>query len=134
MGDSNTAGNSETRRRGPGRPFVKGDPRINRNGRPKTSDALRALILRVLHEVALEGDAPKTVKIIDAQGEIVERQVTVVESIVYEWARGDYQQKRALIEFAYGKPAQAVDVTSGGEKLAARVEVVEIIKVVRDEH
>ena len=33
-----------------GRPFVKGDSRINRKGRPRTSDALRALVLDMLNE------------------------------------------------------------------------------------
>jgi hypothetical protein len=55
----------------------------------------------------------------------------VVEALLRKIATED---PKLFLEIAFGKVPQAVDVTSGGEKLAARVEVVEIIKVVRDEH
>ncbi len=35
--------------------FTKGDPRINRNGRPKSFDALRALAQEIAHEVENDG-------------------------------------------------------------------------------
>ena len=34
------------------KPFVKGDPRINRKGRPKSFDALRSLAQEIAHEAA----------------------------------------------------------------------------------
>ena len=46
---------TENENRKPGGKFVKGDPRINRNGRPKSFDALRALAQEIAHEVENDG-------------------------------------------------------------------------------
>lgn len=68
------------------KPFKKGDKRINRKGRPKSFDALRALAKQIAHET-LE----------TKQGEM-----TVVEAIMRQWA-GDKKHQKDFIEVAYGK-------------------------------
>ena len=55
------------------KPFVKGDPRINRKGRPKSFDQLRSLAQQIAHEVAKAGGEPV---IIDGHS------VTVAEAIM----------------------------------------------------
>lgn len=104
---SNTPGNSKKRVRG--KPFVKGDPRINRNGRPKSFDEARILFQEVAHEVAMQGGEPLVIN---------GHKVTIVEAIARKWASsGNPQLQRAFIEVAFGKVPDAVDITSGGEKL-----------------
>lgn len=106
-----------------GKPFVKGDPRINRKGRPKTFDAFRALAQQIAHEVVPAENRPGTVRVMDEHGEIAEHIVTVAEAILRRWAVSDDPQlQRAFIEIAYGKVPQNVDVTSGGQVL--RLEIV----------
>ena len=81
--------------------FVKGDPRINRKGRPKTFDAFRELAQQVAHEAALKGGEPV---IID--GHVA----TVAEMILRQWAQSrDARLQIAFIEMAFGKPSQKVE-------------------------
>ena len=71
-----------------GKGFTKGDPRINRNGRPKSFDQLRALAQQIAHETAKAGG--NTVVI---EGHAV----TVAEAVIRQW----FQSK----EFAKQKAA-----------------------------
>lgn len=82
--------------------FKKGDPRINRKGRPKSFDALRELALQIGHEEAKKGD-----KCIVING----RKVTITEQILRQWAtsRNPILQK-AFIEIAYGKVPDRVEL------------------------
>ena len=96
------------------KPFVKGDPRINRKGRPKSFDALRTLAQDIAHEKAKAGG--NTV-VIDGHS------VTVAEAILRQWAQSKnpaLQQK--FIEVAFGKVPQAVEV-SGKDGGAIKHEV-----------
>ena len=80
--------------------FVKGDPRINRKGRPRTFDAVRKLAIKIAGEQADE--------------EEVSRVVVMLRNM----ARSDNPSDRALfLAYAYGKPKDEVDVTTGGEKI-----------------
>ena len=76
--------------------FKKGDPRINRNGRPKTFDAVRTLAQQIAHETAKAGGSEV---VIDGH------RVTVTEAILRQWATSkDARLQQAFMEWAYGKP------------------------------
>jgi len=87
-----------------GKPFVKGDARINRNGRPKTFDAMRKLALQIAHEVATN------------KGECVVingKKVTIAEMILRQMAISkNPQQQRAFMEIAFGKVPDRLEVKS----------------------
>ncbi len=84
------------------KPFTKGDPRINRKGRPKTFDALRGLAQSIAHETAKTKDGDE--RLIDGH------KMTVIESILRQWAHSnDPRLQMAFIEYAYGKPPVKVE-------------------------
>jgi len=79
----------------PGGPFRKGDPRINRKGRPKSFDGLRSLAQEIAHEAAKQGNQPVVI-----DGHVV----TVTEAIMRSWAISkDPRLQQKFIEVAYGQ-------------------------------
>jgi hypothetical protein len=88
------------------KPFVKGDPRINRKGRPATFDALRELAKTIAHEPAQTGNgANKQPVIID--GHVA----TMAEVILRVWASSsDFRKQQAFMEISFGKVPQTVQV------------------------
>jgi hypothetical protein len=87
----------ETRRAGRAnlKPFVAGDPWINRRGRPKNFDAIRELAQAIAHEKTA-GDNGKA--------------VTIVESILRSWAKSkDLQAQKAFMEYAFGKVPDKIE-------------------------
>lgn len=82
--------------------FIKGDPRINRKGRPKSFDALRTLAQQIAHEQAKD----KTGAPIVVNG----RGATVAEVILRQWA-GDRKMQQLFIEVAFGKVPIRQEVT-----------------------
>ena len=83
--------------------FDKRPHQINRKGRPKSFDALRALGQQIAHETAVTKDGtPLTVN---------GKPVTVTEAILRKWATSqDTRLQMAFIEIAYGKVPQAVEL------------------------
>jgi hypothetical protein len=82
--------------------FVKGDPRINRKGRPKSFDALRALAQEIAHETAQSGGADVVMN---------GHKVTVAEAILRTWAQSKNPQLvKSFIEIAFGKVPDNINV------------------------
>ena len=91
-------------------PFVKGDKRINRKGRPKSFDAARALAQSIAHE-----------EITNSKGDTD----TVTEAILRQWAASkDPRLQMYFFEVAYGKvPTESKTEISGkdGNELVFKV-------------
>lgn len=90
--------------------FTKGDPRINRNGRPKSFDTLRKLAQSIAHEEAKAKDGQ--VLVIDGH------KVTVTEAILRSWAQSKNPKLQQLfMEVAFGKVPNPVELTGkdGGD-------------------
>jgi len=99
-----------------GKGFVKGDPRINRKGRPKSFDALRALAQQIASETASDKDGTPA----EINGHIA----TNVEIILRAMMK-DKRTAQQFLEIAFGKVPSQLDVTSGGEKLSRLTQVIE---------
>jgi hypothetical protein len=90
-----------------GKPFVHGDPRINRKGRPKSFDQLRNLAVLV----AAEQD---------------EGGITRVLEILRDMAKSKEPVKQTkFLEYAYGKVPDRVDLTSAGQALEIGVRQID---------
>lgn len=106
MSAVNTADNSRKKvtRKIPGRPFVKGDPRINRRGRPRSFAALRDLAQHLAHETARDRRGAPIV--------VGQNAITQVEHILRRMIERDPAR---FLEIAYGRAPQAIEV-SGPER------------------
>jgi hypothetical protein len=90
------------------KPFTKGDPRINRKGRPRHFDALRTLAQQIAHEVATKKDADGN----DIPLVIDDHVVTNIEAVMRSWMKSKspaLQQK--FVEYAYGKVPDLQEIT-----------------------
>jgi hypothetical protein len=92
---SNTGDKQEKPAKKPGT-FVKDDPRINKNGRPKGFDQLRDLALKLCEEIKTNPKTGETMRAV----EIILRQMMA-----------DPKQRKDFLEIAYGKVPLAVQVS-----------------------
>ena len=83
--------------------FKKGDPRINRDGRPKDSVSLSGLFRRIGHEVATKKDGTPLLG-------PDKKPMTVIETIARQWAQNPKQQGD-FVDRAYGKVPQQQQLT-----------------------
>lgn len=95
MADDQNRSNTTEKQRGgiTGKGFVAGDKRINRRGRPKTFEALRAEAVKLAGEIL-------TAKTTDGREVAASR----VNMILLDWATSKDPRKQELfISYAYGK-------------------------------
>ncbi len=78
--------------------FVKGDKRINRDGRPTNADSLAALTRRIAHEVATKKDGSP---VIGPDG----KPMTVIEAVLRQWAQ-DPKHQADFVDRGFGKVPQ----------------------------
>jgi hypothetical protein len=90
--------------------FKKGDPRINRNGRPRAFDKLRALTIDMFTKPALDSVGNKIY--------IENKPVTIIEYILWKMIHSkDPRDVRYALEIAYGKVPDKIDITSAGASI-----------------
>lgn len=80
------------------KPFVKGDKRINRLGRPKSFDALRKLAQKIAAEELQSTD-----------GDVITRIEALLR--VMSTSRNPADRK-TFLEYAFGKPKEEVDLSN----------------------
>ncbi len=104
------------------KPFTKGDPRINRNGRPKSFDKLRELARSISHEPVKQSGQPLVI-----DGHIV----TVAEAMLRQLATSKNPRDRQLfIEIAYGKVPNPIELSGpDGAPLTIAIVNVDVDKV-----
>lgn len=95
-----------------GKPFEKGDPRINRKGRPHSFDAARKLAQAKMNEPAIGPDGKPITKTVNGKEVIV----TNAEMFFEAWMKS--KDRKSFAEFAYGKVKEEVELTGkDGEPL-----------------
>jgi hypothetical protein len=88
------------------KPFKKGvDPRRNVKGRPKVLPPLEKLLIEVLGS---EDDQKSQAQ-------------AVLNTLLARAKKGDVRAAEILLDRAYGKPKQSVDLTSNGESIHTTV-------------
>ncbi len=94
------------------RPFVKGDARINRKGRPRSYDQLRKLAQAIAHETTT-----------DNQG----NEITTAVAILRSWATSKQPSLQiAFIEYAFGRVPEKIE-TAGRDGVPLKPMVIQVV-------
>lgn len=101
------------------KPFTKGDPRINRKGRPKKLPKLDELLAEVLGS-EVEGGKTAAEQILEA----MRKRATHY---------GDVKAAQLLLDRGYGKVKEKLDITTDGEKINENKIQIEIVTRNKDE-
>jgi hypothetical protein len=102
-----------------GKGFVKGDPRINRAGRPRVPKSAVELN-KLIDEIAAEDVVNPTT------GEQVQRIKAMLRSLM---TGRDSRGKVHILDRRYGKVAEKVDLTSNGETLMSPEQIAAKVAV-----
>lgn len=84
--------------------FQKGDPRINRKGRPTSFDAARELGQQIANEVVTNANGEPAL--------LNGKKITRIELILRTWAQSkDPRLQQAFVELAYGKTPTVTEIS-----------------------
>jgi len=103
--------------------FKKGDPRINREGRPKGSRDFKTKFYEFLDKLAEEQDIDRG-KLEDKMYETYYKKIVDGENTIL----------KDVFNRVYGKPTQHVDTTTKGEKVKHSEVTVQIVNDDDDEN
>ena len=97
--------------------FTKGDPRINRKGRPKSFDQVRTLAMELVNEIATDANGNPII--------INGHKATNAEMILRSWMKSkDARLQQAFAAYAWGKPPEKQEI-SGPDGGAIVIDVQE---------
>lgn len=103
---------NQAKKKVPGRPFVKDDPRINRNGREEGSTNFKTDFMRAIESIK-NADTDKAIEIHDLIRLSLEKMIKAMQN-------GDHRYDRVYIDLMnryYGTPTQNIDHTTKGQKM-----------------
>lgn len=86
------------------KPFVKGDARINRKGRPRSFDQLRKLAIKIANE-----------EIVDEKDK--EDTITRIENLLRAYSNPRHPKSDKFLEYAYGKVPDKLEVETNTIKV-----------------
>jgi hypothetical protein len=92
------------------KPFVKGDPRINRKGRPKDFATLRALAQTLANEPAIGADK---------QPIIIDGHIATQSEMIMRTMMKDNPEK--FVEIAFGKVPTPIEMTVKDDDIDAAI-------------